>query len=289
MALLQNGYRDASSGVRFSGAGVSNNAYPAARHMNTAMTSRMRNLTTSDGITTALAGVPDGARDQASWLMPRTAGALASRNLLAGVGAHAGSMAGGVNGTATLAGSGDLTGTAALIVSLVAALTGSGTMSAAAVGYLNLAASLAGAGDVSAAMRAIGQAAAALSGSGAATATIRATGALAAAIVVTGDALTSANVGAAVWSAPTTANDIAGTMGEKLNDAGSAGNPWATVIESGLTAEQVLRIIAAAVAGESSGAPDGPIEFTGLDGSTVRLTGDVDADGNRSNVTVDGA
>lgn len=290
MALLQNGYRDASSGVRFSGAGVSNNAYPAALHSNTAKTSRMRNLTTSEGITTALAGVPDGARDQASWLMPRTAGALAARNLLTGTGSHAGSVAGGVNGTATLAGSGDMTGTAALIVSLVAALTGSGTISsAAAVGYLNLAASLAGAGDVAAAMRAIGQAAAALSGSGAAAATIRATGALAAAIVVTGDALTSANVGAAVWSAPTAANDIAGTMGEKLNDAGSAGNPWATVIESGLTAEQVLRIIAAAVAGESSGAPDGPIEFTGLDGSTVRLSGDVDADGNRSNVTVDGA
>lgn len=289
MALLQNGYRDFSSGVRIAGATASNNACPSALLSNTFRASTMRNMIGSEGIPSALVGVPGGARTREAWVMPTTAGALAARNTIAGAGAAYIAMAGGVNGSATLAGSGALTGTAALIVSLVAALTGSGTLSASAVGYLNLAASLAGAGDVSAAMRAIGQAAAALSGSGTTTATIRATGSLASSIVVTGDALTSANVGAAVWSAPTTANDIAGTMGEKLNDAGSAGNPWATVIESGLTAEAVLRIIAAAVAGETSGAPDGPVAFTGLDGSTVRLTGDVDSDGNRSNVTVDGA
>jgi hypothetical protein len=61
---------------------------------------------------------------------------------------------------------------------------------------------------------------------------------------------------------------------------------WASVLEAGYTAEQILRVLAAAVAGESSGAPDGPIVFTGLDGVTDRITGDVDGQGNRSNVVL---
>jgi hypothetical protein len=260
VALLQNGYRDASSGVRYSGAGVSNNAYPAALHGNWARTSRMRNVNDGEGISEPLAGIPDGARNEYAWLMPRTAGALAARNTIAGAGAHTGAIAGGVNGEASLTGEGTLTGVGALIVSLVAALTGSGTITnAAAVGFLQLAASLAGAGDFAGAASALASAASALSGSGTATATIRATGQLASAIVVTGDLLNTANAGRAVW---------------------------ASVLEAGYTAEQILRVLAAAVAGESSGAPDGPIVFTGLDGVTDRITGDVDGQGNRSNVVL---
>ncbi|MBK7330866.1 MAG: hypothetical protein IPI85_17805 [Dehalococcoidia bacterium] len=43
-------------------------------------------------------------------------------------------------------------------------------------------------------------------------------------------------------------NDV-GTMGEKMNDAGS-GNPWTEVIEGSYTAAELLRIITAALAGE---------------------------------------
>jgi len=235
-------------------------------------------------------GVPDGYRPPYTWTLPLTAGGLSARNTISGAGAASIAMAGGVNGAATLAGSGDLTGTAALIVSLVAALSGSGTItSATAQAFLNLASSLAGSGDLAGSARALAHAAAALSASGTATATIRATGALASSITVTGDALTSANVASSVWGAIATNSNASGSMGEKLNDAGSAGNPWATVIEAGLTAEAFLRIIAAAVAGESAGSPGGPITFTGLDGSTIRISGTADADGNRSGVTVDGA
>jgi hypothetical protein len=34
----------------------------------------------------------------------------------------------------------------------------------------------------------------------------------------------------AVWAATATDNNVAGTMGEKLNDAGSAGNPWSAAL-----------------------------------------------------------
>jgi hypothetical protein len=45
-------------------------------------------------------------------------------------------------------------------------------------------------------------------------------------IVVTGTGLTTANVGPAVWAAIAALNDIPGSMGEKLNDAGASANPW---------------------------------------------------------------
>lgn len=261
MALLQNGYRDYSSGVRIAGATASNNAYPSALLANTFRTSTMRNMIGSEGMPSALVGVPWGARNSESWVMPTTAGALASRSTITGAGAASITLAGGVNGAASLAGSGDLTGTAALIVSLVATLSGSGTItSATAQAFLNLAASLAGSGDLDGAATALGHAATALSGAGTASATARATGELAASIVVTGTALNTANVGDAVW---------------------------ATLIEAGYSAAQIIRLVMAAAGGEVNGAPGGPIEVLGLDGSTVRLAGDVDADGNRTISVVD--
>lgn len=97
-------------------------------------------------------------------------------------------------------------------------------------------------------------------------------GELAAALVVTGTGLTTANVGPAVWAAIATQNDTAGSMGEKLNDAGSASNPWTEVIKSGYTAAQILKMIAAAVQGDASGLESGSPVFKGLDGTTERIT-----------------
>jgi hypothetical protein len=86
--------------------------------------------------------------------------------------------------------------------------------------------------------------------------------------------LTPDSIALSVWSALSAANNDSGTMGEKLNDAGSAANPWTEVIESGYTAAQIMRLIAAYVAGDATGL-DGSAEFTGLDGSTVRIEGTV--------------
>lgn len=41
------------------------------------------------------------------------------------------------------------------------------------------------------------------------------------------------------------------TIGEKINSSGSSGNPWTEVIESGLNAGDVMKIIAAVLAGKT--------------------------------------
>lgn len=41
------------------------------------------------------------------------------------------------------------------------------------------------------------------------------------------------------------------TIGEKINNSGSSGNPWTEVIESGLTAGEVMKIIASVLAGKT--------------------------------------
>jgi hypothetical protein len=221
-------------------------------------------------------GVPDGYRNPYCWVMPQASGGLSARNNLAGSGAITLSMAGGVNGVATLSGSGSLAATLALIVSLVAALSGSGTISSAVTqAFLQLEAALSGSGSVAALRSALANAQSALSGSGTVAGTTAATalGELAASITVTGTGLTTANVASSVWSALAAANNDVGSMGEKLNDAGSASNPWTEVIESGYTAAQILRLIAAAIQGDATGLESGAPNFKGLDGITDRITG----------------
>jgi len=77
-------------------------------------------------------------------------------------------------------------------------------------------------------------------------------------------------------------------MGEKLNDAGSGSNPWTEVIEGTYTAAELLRIMAAALAGELSGAATTTITIKGVDGTTDRITATVTSDGDRTAVTLDG-
>jgi hypothetical protein len=222
-----------------------------------------------------LSGRPDGYRPPYTWMLPRTAGGLSARGNTLGAGDLTGAIAGGKNAEATLTGVGALSSTLQLVVSLVASIGGSGTISGAALlAYLQLAATLAGSGDLTGARTAIGHAAATAAGSGtiAGTTTATALGTLAAAITVTGTGLTTGNVGQAVWSALAASNNDAGTMGEKLNDAGSAANPWTEVIESGFTAAEILRLIAAAVQGNATGLEDGTPTFKGIDGTTDRIT-----------------
>jgi hypothetical protein len=263
MAILANGYREIIGGVyQGYGATVENNSMTSARLANFARTGAKRNITAGQGITSGLVSIPSGNRHPNVWMMPQKPGALASRNDIIGSGEIALTMVSGKNAEAALSGSGDLAGVAQLIISMVAALTGSGTISnASAVAFLQLAASLAGAGDLDGALGALASAAAALSGSGAVTSTIRATGALAADITVSGDVLTSTTVGPAVWR---------------------------SIIEAGFTAEEILRIIAAQAAGAATGLEGTNPQFTGLDGTTIRIDGAYSG-GTRSIDNLDGS
>jgi hypothetical protein len=274
MGLCSNGVTFFGTGIRRFGATAYQSAYPSILHGDMNQAGRNRNLTAGQGITSELVGIPSGNRHPSAWVMPQKAGALAARNAIEGSGAVSLTLISGVNAAAALAGSGSLTATGALIVSLVAALTGSGTITnAQAIAFLQLAATLAGSGQLTAAIRALASAAAALQGAGSASATATASGALAAAIVVTGDLLNTANAGAAVWGALAAANNSVGTMGEKLNDAGSASNPWTEIIESGYTAAEILRLIVAHAAGAATGLEGATPVFKSLDGTKDRITG----------------
>lgn len=275
MGLLTNGFRDSIGIFQFYGAGTVNGGYPSTLVANFARTGRNRNFAAGSGIADGTVGRPYGYRNPGAWILPQKAGALSAHNIILGEGDLTGAIAGGKNAEATLTGQGDLTGVGALIVSLVASLTGSGTISSAALlAYLQLAATLAGTGDLTGAATALAHAAATLEGEGdvAGTTVLTALGELAAQITVTGATLTTGNVGQAVWSAIAASNNEAGTMGEKLNDAGAAANPWTEVIESGLTAAQVLRLIAAAVQGNATGLESGSPVFKSIDGNTDRIT-----------------
>lgn len=95
----------------------------------------------------------------------------------------------------------------------------------------------------------------------------------------------------AVWSAVAADNNEVGSMGEKLNDAGSGSNPWTEVIESGLTAAEVLRIILAVQAGKTNivdnGGGSATVTFRDVADTKNRVEADMQ-DSERIDVTLDG-
>jgi hypothetical protein len=164
-------------------------------------------------------GVPDGYRPPYTWVIPQASGGLSSRNVLAGSGTFASSIAGGKNAVAALVGSGELTATGALIVQALAALTGSGTVTTASLlAILNAVADLAGSGTLAGEVEALGFLLAVLEGEGTFEGVPYATGELVADISVSAvDVLTSDAIAASVWNSLVANYDEAGTMGAKMS------------------------------------------------------------------------
>lgn len=290
MGILANGFIGATGVYQIQGATALNNAYPSATRANFARTGANRNITAGDGINSGLVSLPSGNRHPSAWMMPQKPGALAARNSLVGDGGVTEADTWAVKlAQAALSGSGSLEAIGGLIVQLIADIAGSGGISEGNLqAFLQALADIGGSGGISDAQASgLGQLIAALTGLGTVDATLTGTGELTADIVVTGTGLTTSNVGQAVWAALAAANNGTGTMGEKLNDAGSGSNPWTEVIESGFTAAQILRILAAHAAGAATGLESGNPQFIGLDGSTVRIDGTYAA-GTRSIDALDG-
>jgi len=145
--------------------------------------------------------------------------------------------------TIDLTGSGNLEATAALVISMLLALSGSGNLEADIQGRVNMSIDLIGEGGLAASMEGIANMIINMLGEGTLEATISAYGNMAIDIVVTGTGLTTANVGQAVWSALAAVNNEPLTMGEKLNDAGAAANPWTEVLPGTYTGSQAGKVI----------------------------------------------
>jgi hypothetical protein len=249
----------------------------------------LRNQSVGEGIPSKLAGIPSGHLAPSSWTLPYKPGAMSSfTNLVVTV----------TPGTLNLAAGRNISGDTTVTITVNPA---DGQLIVSAVGStsitFNLAANLAGALSASgstsfsftvnnATLGAIVDAVGATLVQFSASATPRATGNLSGDITPFTE-LSPQSLSAAVWEALASAYNTPGSMGEKLNDAGSAANPWTEVIDGTYTASDLLKLISASAAGELAGSPSGPILIKSVNGTTVRITATVDANGNRTGVTYD--
>lgn len=192
-----------------------------------------RYYSASDSGLPLTASLPTGTEPPYSVLLAYKGGEMSSTTAISGSGSLESAQSNGINILADLEGSGEISNASmALVTSMIAALSGSGSLTASMVGTIQMASALAGSGSLDAAMKALVGLIADIAGSGSLTSDIKGKLSMAADIYVnegTAEANTIAN---AVWSAIATENDESGTMGEKVNAAGTAGDPWTTDLDS---------------------------------------------------------
>ena len=258
MALLQNGYRFASSGVRTFGATAVNNAYPQVlRHHDTGS---RRNIFTAQGYSNK-AGIPAGHLHPSSWMLPQKPGGLSSHSEAIGVASWSGNIAAGRNIAGTFDGAATFTGTGQLVVSGVGAFSGSATWAGNVTAALNATGSFAGVASWSGSVVAKGNIAAAFAGVASFTAVRYASGSLSGTF------------------APPVTLEAQGFSTYLLDEED---------VETGLTLRQALRLVTAATAGKISGGGSTTITIRNAVADGVdRIVATVDTDGNRTAITYD--
>lgn len=187
---------------------------------------------TTSTSTTSRMSFPTGTQPPYSYWMPLKGGELSSTTQIGGVGAVSGSLIMGKLMTADLAGVGEMTSAMSLVTSMLATLAGVGSLSGDMKLTLAMASTLAGQGSMTAAMNMLIPLVASLSGSGVLTANLKGNADLAATIYVNSGTATTQELVAAIWNALAADYNESGTMGQKLNGAGSAGDPWTTDLSS---------------------------------------------------------
>lgn len=261
MALLQNGFRYASSGVRIFGATASNNAYPSALIGNWDKIACKRNLTAGEGISSDLAGVPSGYTNKYTFVMPQKAGGIKSFRESEGAATVSGAMAAGKNAQGSADGAATVTGTAQLVVSGTGSAAGAATVAGNVNAALGAVGSVAGAASTTATIGALAWGVGSSNGVATATAVRYATGELVGSI------------------APAVTLDAANFSAYLLDEED---------IETGMTLRQALRLIAAATGGKVSGGGTTTITFrNAVADSEDRIVATVDSNGNRSAIAYD--
>ncbi len=202
-----------------------------------------RNRFFGEGFTDEKAGVPSGHRHPGAWVMPEKPGGLASRseatvsvtsdNMLAVMGFPA-------SGSTTI--TFDATGTGGLIAGAV----GTATITFSSTAVLASVATIAGTANITFSESALLGALAGLSATG--TITLTPTAISYAVGYLSGTStneteFSAAALAAAVWSALAASYNEAGTMGEKMNDAGAAGDPWSTSLPGTYTGDQAGKVL----------------------------------------------
>lgn len=151
----------------------------------------------------------------------------------------------GLFASATLAGLGIISnGAMGLTVEMVASIAGTGALSASVIGQLQAVATLAGSSTVTAAQSALAGMVAALAGTGVISdAQQEALGQMVANIFVNQSQETVEQIVDGVWEALAADHNNSGTMGEAMNGAGAAGNPWITDLSGYVTPNTAGKIL----------------------------------------------
>lgn len=179
---------------------------------------------------------PTGTQPPYSYVLGPKGALLSSTTYLNGDSDMTSAFSLGKTMTATLSGEASVSAAMSITSSMIATIAGSGALTASITATLGLAASLAGSGDLSGSLKLLIPLAAALDGTGSVTSNLKGNLDMEAAIYVNQSEATVEQIATGVWSALASANNTAGTMGEKLNAAGTAGDPWTADLSGYTTA-----------------------------------------------------
>lgn len=186
---------------------------------------------------------PTGTNPPYSIIMGNKGTLLSSTTTISGSSSVTSAMAMGLAAESALTGSGDITGSLSLIIQLACDLLASGDISASLVGKLEMASALAGSGDLTASLNLIAFVVSELTGSGTISGTFKGNASLSADIS-SSSTLSPENLAAAVWNSIAASFNTAGTMGNKMNSAASAGDPWGTVLPGSYLSTEAGGILA---------------------------------------------
>jgi len=190
------------------------------------------------------ASLDTGTEPPYSWHLAEVGGEMSSTTMTNGSASFTASQQNGINIVSTIAGVGTIdTAGLSLVTSMISAIAGTGTLTGAMVGTVQLAATLAGTGDVVGSVSMLSGLIANLAGSGVISADLKGKLFMEAQIYVNQSEATVQEIVDAVWNALASEYNIGGTMGEKLNGAGSAGNPWTTDLSAYNTANTAGKIL----------------------------------------------
>jgi hypothetical protein len=193
--------------------------------------------------------------------------------------------------SADLAGVGTITSDLTLSTGLSATLAGIGAITGDLIGIASVSASLAGSSSITSSLTALAGLTASLAGSGSITAVGSGILEMSANLTVTAsvDFPTADEIAYTVMTYEVAtgveARDALASIADIPTDVENAAAVMTALIEGGFNFRQTIALIAAAVLGESEDNPSSP-KFKGLDGLTVRVRGDVNDDGDRSNVVL---
>lgn len=188
----------------------------------------------------------DGYRPPYSWVLAPKAGGLSSHNAAVFTLTPTGAAQAGV----PISGSTSVTISSTATGGLIVSGSGSATIELSSTGTLISIAAGSGTATVTLSGSALIGALAGLSGSSSITLTpaavISAIGYLSG-ISTNETEFSEAALARAVWTALASDYNVAGSMGEKLNDAGSAGNPWASLLadnsDAGTFGERIQKLL----------------------------------------------